>query len=169
LALNENPVTAPERLRQLAIDDTGTHYHLAKNPTTPPDVLVKLYKMNKEHLKNALVKNPKSPAKVLSGIYFNDALSSRNIENLAKNPNTPADFFLHMVNELRDLQVTQAVAGNPSTSTELISRIHEGEYVITNGVLRRSAVERSLFCNTSTPATIKQRLPFLLNTKCQRD
>jgi hypothetical protein len=85
-----NPSTPSEVLSQLALD---SHWEVAcsvaENPSTPPAVLTQLAMDAEEYVRTAVASNPSTPPTVLAQLALDSDWSVRS--EVTRNPSTPTD------------------------------------------------------------------------------
>ncbi len=113
-------------LRSWGPDDWYVREAVARNPTTPPDVLRSLGNEETESrvwVRKAVAENPSTPEDLLRSLG-NEATESMGTvrQAVARNPNTPVDTLRSLGNEATEphWRVRQAVAKNPSTPEDTL-------------------------------------------------
>jgi hypothetical protein len=84
---------------------------IARDSSTPPDVLAKLAKHEKWQVRAAVADNPSTPEDVLKDLAEDKEIFVQAIT--ANNPNTPQDMILRFVDS-NDFDIRAAVASNPA-------------------------------------------------------
>lgn len=90
----ENPSTSPEQFRYIYRHYEGNYIMLAKNPSTPADVLVALVNSEDKFVAGRAISHPNMPVEALVEIAGGDDIEI--IGSVAGNPNTPADILLQI-------------------------------------------------------------------------
>lgn len=171
-----NPTTPEDVLRVMArSDDNLLRFSVARNPHTPEDLLTDLskdtavvgdYVGDDQRVCDGLAENPSAPADSLRRVAADANLNEYIIRDLGKNPNTPGDLLVSLVEDrgLRpDLaarhpntpvehlaslasRYPQEVASNPHTSRNLLLEIANGEDAVAAGIatLRLATDEAAL-------------------------
>lgn len=145
--LASNPDTDLEVLRALSMDRVDSvRYCVARNPNTPSDILIRMFKKAKYkcgYIELEVLKNPNMPAKELEriakhhhGFWYPIAsnpkvpvrllrkfLKGRNDNiryDIAKNPGTPAS-ILEQLSDVGSYEIRREVARNPNTPIKVLA------------------------------------------------
>lgn len=96
----------------------ATFESLARNPSTPKEILLWLAGMNEARILLGLARNPKAPEKLLVHLSSKPDLRA----SVAQNPSFPKE-ALTALSQREDPHVRSAVAGNPSCPLELLETL----------------------------------------------
>ncbi len=97
---------------------------------------------------------PKVPAK---GAVKRRKLSAR---KMAADPENSPDVLRELFDRSEDGEVLKFLAANPSTPSDILHRIQDGDYVLTENLATERWFARSLFCNSAVDDERKRRLPY---------
>ncbi len=122
----ENPNASVETIRELFKKAPGLDVFITKNPSAPPDMLEKIYNGGKA-----------------------DNFIKR---HLSENKNTPPHILKELAND-PNLQVKREVAGNVSTTSDVLKELYEFKSPVF-GNKNDPFIELALAENTSTPVDI---------------
>ena len=134
----EDPSTSAEQFRYIYHHYEGNHVMLAKNQSTPADVLVALAESEDNFVAGNAISHPNMPVEVLVEIATGNNIAI--IGSVAGNPNTPVDILLQIAAR-RDLisianidkpwddsrfhlmEILGGLADNPNTPANVLQQI----------------------------------------------
>ncbi len=141
--------TSPEILERFFNEEKGKIVHLAENPSTPRDILEKLYNRGDyKHLGLILARNPSTPRDILEKLYKHGIYDIDYY--LASNPSTPRDILEKFYNK-HYFFINDPLASNPSTPIHILEALSHVEY---------ASVRARIANNPSTPIHILEEFCF---------
>ena len=125
----KNPSTPVDVLRTLASDENEyVRGGVARNPSTPVDLLTIQASDARSYVRGGVARNPSTPVSLLT-ILASDA-DMRVRRGATENPSTPADSLRTLASDADEV-VRGGAAANPSTPVEVLRTLasDEGDYV----------------------------------------
>ena len=142
----KNPNTPPEMLVKMWNDEDRTvKWGVASNRHTPPDTLAKMWNDEDKDVKRNVAMNPNTPPEMLVKMWDDEDGTVR--WGVAGNPHTPPDTLAKMWDD-KSIFVRQSVAKNPNTPPDTLAKMWEDKNkLVREGVARNP--------NTPTDALAK--------------
>ena len=119
-AVAKNPSTPPEVLALLSDDSESFVLRgVARNPSTPPEALAKILDRHTYFLDD-VAKNPSTPPEVLVSLSNHKHAYVR--QTVAQNPSTPLDVLIKLSRD-KDKDVRRKVGSNPSAPLDVLVKL----------------------------------------------
>lgn len=130
--------------------DPAYRWNVARNPSTPADILAELANDEDDDVRGAVAENPNTPADILAELANDEEVYVRYI--VAANPNTPADTLAELAADKDDeiWNVRTRVAKNPSTPANVLRQLAND----TNTYVRKGVA-----ANPNAPADLRKSFP----------
>jgi len=155
LGLARNPASPPDVLIELARQDLY-HLALAANPSTPAILLAALALSWNPELRKAVAANPNTPPQILAKLAIDTDIWVR--IGVASNERCPQP-TLHMLANPKDLSICRALARNPCTPLEVLTELTKlNDGVIQIGLeCHPKQAELGKWTKTDQPKLLKER------------
>lgn len=113
----------PPAAKRASLADALKRRHAAADPSTSPEALQGMYDPEDSELVACLARNPSTPQELLGEIAANHEHPHR--EHLASNPNTPPDVLTEIFESAHSTssEIARCVAANASTPTRVLVRL----------------------------------------------